>query len=534
LFVLSPTNPFSPFSTDVGLPLYGNEPFHSKTTHDGFDGNATFDATWGSWDGNLNLRHNESRDVTLTDQRATFGDIALDESVDPFAADLSDLIELRTTRSSARSTTSLANLTLNGPAAKLPAGDLLATVEGRLGWNDLHSRSNSSVIGNRTFQRSEQSIRGGLEIPLTSRDNNFLPEIGNLSASLEYRRTHFSDAGSLNHHTFALTWEPLPLLRLHGSIDQTDVPAPIQTLGNPVIVTPGIRVFDPLTGQTVDVTQITGGNPGLLPQKTKIRDLSALLRLVPRLNLQLNAEYTDTHLTNFVSALPEASGEVMLAFPDRFVRDENGVLTIVDLRPVNFDSHREKRLRWGLSMNTKLGGGPAPGSAGAGTVARHGASSPPTYLQLTANDTVVFSDKIVIRPGLDPVNLLEGGAIGIGGGRVRHQLDGTAAITSGGLGARVGVSWRGKSTLDSRINGVADTLHFSPLLAINVRTFADLKRFFPHDNWAKSLRLSVNAVNLTNDRQSVRDSRGNTPLQYQPAYRDALGRTIEFEIRKVF
>jgi iron complex outermembrane recepter protein len=39
---------------------------------------------------------------------------------------------------------------------------------------------------------------------------------------------------------------------------------------------------------------------------------------------------------------------------------------------------------------------------------------------------------------------------------------------------------------------------------------------------------------LTNDRQDVRDRFGNTPLQYQPAYRDPLGRTVEFEIRKVF
>ena len=44
----------------------------------------------------------------------------------------------------------------------------------------------------------------------------------------------------------------------------------------------------------------------------------------------------------------------------------------------------------------------------------------------------------------------------------------------------------------------------------------------------------VDVVNLANDRQKVRDSMGNTPLQYQPGYRDPLGRTIEFEIRKVF
>ena len=46
--------------------------------------------------------------------------------------------------------------------------------------------------------------------------------------------------------------------------------------------------------------------------------------------------------------------------------------------------------------------------------------------------------------------------------------------------------------------------------------------------------MSLDVLNATNDRQSVRDSFGTTPLQYQPGYRDPLGRTIEIELRKVF
>jgi hypothetical protein len=41
-------------------------------------------------------------------------------------------------------------------------------------------------------------------------------------------------------------------------------------------------------------------------------------------------------------------------------------------------------------------------------------------------------------------------------------------------------------------------------------------------------------VNATNDRQEVRDSAGTTPVQYQPGYRDPLGRTVEIELREVF
>jgi len=531
LFVLSPTNAFSPFSNDVALAFFGKKPLHSRSTQHAGDANVTFNANWGSWSGNLNLRHAESRFDFSTEHQTVFGNIPIADTVNPFTTDFTNLIALRTDRTSSRSFDTLADLTLNGPVVSLPAGSVVAVIESRLDWNHLNSTSTFVGFGNATFRRNEQSIRGGLDVPLTSHDS-FLPEVGDLSASIELGRSHFSDAGSVNHYTYGLTWEPRPPFRLHASIDETDAPAPIQTLGGPVVITPDVRVFDPLTGQTVDVTEISGGNPFLLPQKTKLRNVSALVRLVPKLNLELNAEYTDSDIRNFVSSLPEASAAVELAFPDRFLRDANGVLTTVNLTPVNFQSHREKRLRWGLSMNTKIGAGTSAAAVSPGTPRPR--YRPPTYLQLTVNHTMVFSDEILIRPGLNPVDLLHGGAIGIGGGRLRHQVDSTAAITSGGLGLRMGVSWRGPSELISNFNGVTDTLHFSPLLAVNLRAFADLKRFLPHDDWARGLRLSVDVVNVTNKRQTVHDSFGNTPIQFQPGIRDPLGRTIEVELRKVF
>ena len=528
LFTLAPTNAFSPFSRTVGLAFFGNHPLRSNSSQTEKQANVTFDGDWGSWKGNLNLTHSEVSSTFASEHQTTSGTIPLADTVNPFGTDIAATIGLQTDTSSSRSMDSLADLTLNGPAFKLPAGNVEAIVEGRLRWNRLSSSGTFSLFGNGSFRRNEQSIRAGLEIPLTSSD--FGGRIGDLSASLEYSRTHFSDAGSVNHYTYGLTWDPAPVLRLHGSIDRTSVPAPIQTLGDPVTITPNVNVFDPLTGQTVQVTLISGGNPFLLPQLTKARDLTALLRLVPKLNLQLNAEYTDTEIRNFVSALPQASAAVELAFPERFVRDANGVLTTVDLTPVNFDSHREKRLRWGFSMNTKLSGTPPPPAPGQ----RRPPTRPGTYFQLTVNHTMVFSDEIVIRRGLDTVDLLRGGAIGIGGGRPRHQIDGTAAITSGGIGARVGVTWRGANELQSRFNGVTDTLHFSPLLAVNLRAFADVKRFVPHAAWARGFRVSVDVINAFDRRQTVHDSFGNTPLQYQPGYRDPLGRTVEVELRKVF
>jgi iron complex outermembrane receptor protein len=494
---------------------------------DSGEANVTLNGTFGQWTSNLNARHTESKDDTLTERQTLFGAIRLDDGVDPFSGNLSSLIEIGTGRASGRTLTDLAQLSATGPAGKLPAGDLQATLESRFVNNRFRSRSSFSLLDtSQRFHRSEQSFRGAVEVPLTSRDNGFVPQAGNLSLNAEYGRTHFSDAGTLNHHAVELVWEPRPPVRLSGEVDVTETPAGIQLLGNPVIVTPDVRVFDPLTGETVDVVEVTGGNPTLRPQKVTTRRVTGLLRLVPRLNLELNGEYTETDSRNFVSSLPTASAAIMLAFPDRFIRDSNGVLTTIDLRPVNFDSHRERRFRYGISLNAPLSGATHP--------ALHGRSGPQTRLQLTVNHTIVFSDRILIRSGLEPVNLLEGGAIGIASGRVRHQLDGTAAITSRGLGMRIGVAWRGKSSLESRVGGVTDTLTFSPLLAVNVKAFADAERLLGRNAVTHGMRLSLNLLNATDDRQKVRDSFGNTPLQYQPAYRDPLGRTVELELRKVF
>ena len=312
--------------------------------------------------------------------------------------------------------------------------------------------------------------------------------------------------------------------------------------GDPLLATSGVRTFDPLTGETVVVTHVTGGNPDLEAEKTATWSLSGLWTVVPKHNLQLNAEYTDTDERNFISSVPDASAAVMLAFPERFIRDLDGTLTIVDLRPINFDSHREKRFRYGFSLSTTIAGGgstaTAPSAEEAAADLPPAMTAPdsgrPVRLQLSASHSIVFEDKIAIRPALGSIDLLDGGAIGIGGGGIRHQLDGTVALTSSGLGVRLNAGWRGKYTLESLSDGFSDTLRFSPVFLINFRAFADVRRFLPAEDWARGLRLSLSVLNATNDRQEVRNSAGITPLQYQPSYRDPLGRTVELQVRKVF
>ncbi|MES2120566.1 MAG: hypothetical protein V4513_08335 [Pseudomonadota bacterium] len=529
-FILAPANPASPFDRTVGLAVYGPDPLRYRSRSSSGEGNLTLDAEFGRWTANLQAKHAIS-DFYSASERPIASTITLADNINPFTTDLGSLIAIKSDRATTHNVDDLLDLTVDGPGPKLPAGDVHLAAEGRIGWSRLHSESTYTLVNpERDFSRNEQSFRGAIDVPLTSRTANFLPQIGNLSANAEYSRIHFSDVGSLNRYSVGLNWDPVPPVSLRGLYTATDAPPPIQSIGDPVIISSNVQVFDPLTGESVDVTQISGGNPFLLPQTTRVRNVGAIFRLLPRLNLQLTAEYFDTERRNFLASLPEASAAIMLAFPDRFIRDSNGVLTTIDLRPVNFDYEREKRLRWGISLSRRITGATPARIAGKPTVRPQS-----TYIQFTANHTMVFSNEIKIRPGLDTVNLLDGGAIGIGGGRVRHQVDATASITRGGMGARAGLSYRGRSTLLTRIGTETDTVEFSPVTIVNLRLFADVNKVFPHTGkWAKGFRLSLDFLNIANDRQAVRDSSGATPLQYQPGYRDAIGRTIEIELRKVF
>jgi hypothetical protein len=366
---------------------------------------------------------------------------------------------------------------------------------------------------------------------------------------MELARTHFSDAGSVQAQSYGLTWEPSRVLRLRAALDEAGTPVDVELLGAPVLITPGARVFDVLTGETAEVTQVTGGNLDLRPGSTRTWRLSGLLRLVPSRGLQINVEYSDNERRNLPAALSPTSALLVTAFPDRFVRDADDRLVSVDLRPVNFAFQDQQRLRYGVSLNTPVGASPsgkvtrAPGAVDAVVPDEAESIEPPpparsfgprTMLQINLNHSLVLRDEIVIREGAATVDLLSGGAFGIGGGRVRHQLDGTLGLSNGGLGARLGLNWRSGQHLETRIDGKSETIRFSPLFLLNLRTFLDVRRLAPKANWASGLRATLNVANLANKREKVRDESGATPLQFQPAYRDPIGRTVEVEVRKVF
>ncbi|MFM5949876.1 MAG: hypothetical protein ACKOPM_11730 [Novosphingobium sp.] len=155
-------------------------------------------------------------------------------------------------------------------------------------------------------------------------------------------------------------------------------------------------------------------------------------------------------------------------------------------------------------------------------------------LAFNVNHSIVLDSTAVIRTGLPEVDLLAGGAVGIGGGQQRHATRASLALTRGASGIRIDYDRRGASQLVTGTLATPDLLRFAPIATIDLRAFAELNDIFPKAGFGRGTRVSLVVDNVANQRQSVTDKAGNTPTAYQPLRRDPLGRTIMMELRLAF
>ena len=85
--------------------------------------------------------------------------------------------------------------------------------------------------------------------------------------------------------------------------------------------------------------------------------------------------------------------------------------------------------------------------------------------------------------------------------------------------------------------GTSGDLGFAPLATFDLRLFANLGENLPlvvKRPWLRGLSLRLEATNLLNERQKVRDRFGLVPLGYQADLLDPIGRTISISVRKLF
>jgi hypothetical protein len=484
---------------------------------------AAFNAAAGSWLFSALGNYSYDRRRTLTDR------------LDPAG------LQLATSTRISRAETLGGLLTASGPLFELPAGPLQLTASAGISRDTIGGER--SFLGTTTFNSTSQTtttLSGGLTIPLASRSKGFLPFLGDLSASAEFTRTHVSQFGSFTTRTFGFTWRPADWIRLNGSISRGNSAPSVALIDEPLLETPGVSYFDPLRNETVLVTRITGGVPGLLAQSTRTSRLGANIKPIRSLGLRLTAEFLETSNRNVATGLPPASAAVIAAFPDRFIRDGSGRLIAVDERAVVLASRDQRQLRLGLNLNLPLGSGRGPAAAAddddeAGAPeqepARRGVRP---RLQINASHTWLLGSKLTIRPGDPTIDLLSPGAIGLGGlGQPRHRFDLGLGYAERGFGVRLNLQHRSASFLEAG-GATANVLRFAPLTTFGLRAWVQGSRLFPNSSLAKGTRFTILVQNLGDVRERVTDSFGVTPLAYQPAYREPIGRTIELQLRKTF
>ena len=161
-------------------------------------------------------------------------------------------------------------------------------------------------------------------------------------------------------------------------------------------------------------------------------------------------------------------------------------------------------------------------------------------MQFSLYHTWHIENEILIREGVPVLDLLSGSATGNRGGQPQHQIEAQAGLFRNGLGARLTANWQSGTTVRGVPDGTGGStgdLRFRDFGTVNLRLFADLgqqRSLVRRARWLRGTRVSLSVDNLLDSRIDVRDETGATPLGYQGAYLDPLGRSVRLSLRKLF
>jgi hypothetical protein len=414
-------------------------------------------------------------------------------------------------------------LSLSGRVATLPAGLLIANAKFGFQYQGFGSEDAfpGSPLSRSNLVRTVRSGSFNASVPLADRDLDVLPQLGQLSATVNVTLDDVSSVGALWSQSYGIDWIPIKKLHFDAIFTDHRTAPSVQQVLAPPIFTPNVEMFDFVAGETVFVTTIGGGAPNLRATDDKVASFG--LSLGPFFGkTTFSAHYEQNRIRNAVGLLPPLTTDVELAFPERFIRDADGTLTEVDDRSVNLQRQSLNDLKWGFNAWFPWGTAPA------------GAS--PNRLEFSAFDTWYLRDQILIRDGIAPLDLLNGAPSDVAGGQPRHRIDMRAILYKDGFGAVLSGKWRSSTSVNSGDPSALDALSFSALGTLDSRMFVDFARLrFTKDlPWAKGARASLVVLNVFDRRQTVLDATGVTPLAFAAGYLDPPGRTLWLTLRKVF
>ena len=470
----------------------------------------------------------------------------------------------------ARSTSDIAALdfVVNGVPFRLPAGEASLTVKTGASFSGFRSRSLRGGLAQAgQVSRDIANAQVNIDLPVASRREDVLGFIGDLSVNGNFAVNRLSDFGTLTTWGAGANWSPVKAFSLIGSFTRDDAAPSSQQLGNAVVVTPNVRVFDFVRGTNATVTLTTGGNTNLRSSTRDVFRLGAKLKPIEA-GLTLTADFTQTRVSNAISSLPPASLGSQQAFPGRFVRDGAGELIAVDSRTVNFAETRTTQLRTGINFSKPLktsqaqqaalraafqarfpngppggrgdraGGDRGPGGPGGGGRGGGGGfggqGGGGGRLNFSLYHTVTFEDRVTLAAGQPSIDLLSGGTIGNSGGRSRHELEFQAGYSNGPIGGRLTADWQSAT----RVSGLkaGQDLRFSDLTSVGLRLFFNpgvIPSVIKSKPWLRGVRVTLGVNNLFDTRLRVTNAAGTTPVAYLPGYLDPFGRTVRITVRKL-
>lgn len=446
-----------------------------------------------------------------------------------------------TRRSRQRSLATSLDLTATRPLFDLPAGSLQLNLSAGFANEQFRSEVRRSGRDSR-IRSSEHTTTAsvGLLLPISGGPERFLAPLGDLNLSVDAGMGSVSGSGVFSTGSLGLVWQPISWARLSGGWSRARSPPSSRFRRDAAVVTPGVLVVDPLTGQSVRVDEIDGPLAERVRTRSTQQRLGLTLNPPSSLDLRFESEWSRRQERDPIGDLPLASAAVLAAFPERFARDSSGRLTAIDVSPLLFARRSETQLRNSVNLRLFLGpAAPATSRAGNAGEAGEGEDRAPSggrpRLQLGVAYTLLLSSRLTLREGLAPLDLLSGNALLFAGGRPRRQFDLSANLSRPGMGLRLAADYRSTSrTVIIGLDGQPQEFRFRALGTVLLRAFAEADRLFGAGPLAQGTRLSLTFSNLFNARQAVRDRAGLTPLAYQPAYLDGLGRTIEVEVRRRF
>jgi hypothetical protein len=427
-------------------------------------------------------------------------------------------------RSSSWNESWFVQLNVDKSVATLPAGSLTSNFAIGGNRNTSFSRRSDGVADK--LQRDQLTTQMSLSIPVTNRKTPFLAALGNISVDLTGGMDMASEEKRSMRYSAGLSWSPIEALDLRGSTSFSEIVPSVSLLNAPRVETTA-RLYDYARQETTELIWISGGNPDLRRGSRRTLSLRASLRPFGGQLATLTTDYQRQVGRGGITSFPGLTPATERIFADRIVRDADGRLVSIDVRPIPIERDLSSQLNNGLTLYFAHEAKAAEGGVPKARIWDRG------QVTVSLNHSWQLRSELLTARGLPALDRLGGG-----GGQSRHTL--SLQVNAGwpGVGANLNGNWQNAVRVRdaARPDGQSDFLY--PATAMfNIGFFVEPERLLPgsgEKSWLSKLRLSIDVQNLFNNYRRVKLPDGSVPAGYRRYEVDPLGRSVQIGIQKQF